>query len=151
MLLNFFCLFHTYFKGQVISIGNYWRDPYKIEDYKKYSKYLAQLNGESGELAPDFKNYKKNFTKLKKMITIGGPDDDVIEPWQSAFFGNYKPGNDSQMWAAKKFDFYETDFFGLKTLDQSDRWIKIEKSGFKHSHWIRDEKLIVENILPYLS
>ena len=27
---------------------------------------------------------KKNFQRLKQLVLIGGPDDNIITPWQSA-------------------------------------------------------------------
>lgn len=30
-------------------------------------------------------SYKSGFTKLKKLVLVGGPDDGVITPWQSRY------------------------------------------------------------------
>lgn len=67
--------------GQHVSIGNYWRDPHHIEQFLNTSRFLAPIsNCVPSTNSSEFKN---NFTKLKKLILIGGPDDGVIEPWQS--------------------------------------------------------------------
>lgn len=29
--------------------------------------------------------WRQNFLRIKKLVLIGGPDDDVITPWQSRF------------------------------------------------------------------
>ena len=31
-----------------------------------------------------FLDYKSNFERLEKLVLIGGPDDGIVEPWQSA-------------------------------------------------------------------
>lgn len=33
--------------------------------------------------------YRNNFLRLQKLVLIGGPDDGVITPWQSAHVGAY--------------------------------------------------------------
>lgn len=66
----------------------YVTDPHHSKQYKKYSSYLAALNNES--ISDDFAyppSWKSNFARLNKVVLIGGPDDGVIAPWQSAQFG----------------------------------------------------------------
>lgn len=61
-----------------------------MELYRRYSSFLAQLNNESLPNENKFKHsWKKNFAKLRQLILIGGPDDGVITPWQSAMFACY--------------------------------------------------------------
>lgn len=67
--------------GQHTSVGNYWNDPNHQQLYVEYSQYLPYVNNElSSNRSPDF---KEGIVKLKKMVLIGGPDDNVITPWQS--------------------------------------------------------------------
>merc|ERR1712227_613662 len=71
--------------GQDISIANYWNDPLHQQLFLKYCDFLPVINNQVP--SNDSDHYKSSFTKLKKLILIGGPDDDVIMPWQSAHFG----------------------------------------------------------------
>lgn len=66
-------------------------DPHNLKLYRAYSKFLAQVNNETGSDAKSLfeHSWKTNFMRLKKLVLIGGPDDGVITPWQSAFFGFY--------------------------------------------------------------
>ena len=38
-----------------------------------------------------FTEYKRNFLRLKKLVLIGGPDDDVIFPWKSRYIYCLQP------------------------------------------------------------
>uniref|UniRef100_A0A8B9G9M9 Uncharacterized protein n=1 Tax=Amazona collaria TaxID=241587 RepID=A0A8B9G9M9_9PSIT len=33
--------------------------------------------------------WKRNLLRIRSLVLIGGPDDGVITPWQSSFFGFY--------------------------------------------------------------
>ncbi|CAH1984567.1 unnamed protein product [Acanthoscelides obtectus] len=67
--------------GQHTSVGNYWNDPYHHSLYLNYSQYLPYVNNEIiGTKSEEFKNA---LTKLDMLVLIGGPDDNVITPWQS--------------------------------------------------------------------
>lgn len=67
--------------GQWISVGNYWNDPHQQELYYNFSVFLPLLNNEIATKRDS--SYTEGILNLQKMILIGGPDDDVITPWQS--------------------------------------------------------------------
>ena len=67
--------------GQHTSVGNYWNDPNHQHLYYKYSQFLPYVNNDITSNSSDV--FKSGLLKLKKMILIGGPDDNVITPWQS--------------------------------------------------------------------
>uniref|UniRef100_A0A3B3DT26 palmitoyl-CoA hydrolase n=1 Tax=Oryzias melastigma TaxID=30732 RepID=A0A3B3DT26_ORYME len=66
------------------SICNYWNDPHRRVKDLKFNNFLPLLNGEKahGKMAG---KWKKNFLRIKKLVLIGGPGDDVITPWQSRY------------------------------------------------------------------
>lgn len=69
--------------GQHTSVGNYWNDPYHQPLYFNYSQFLPYVNNAiETNMSPQF---KEGITKLKKMVLIGGPDDNVITPWESRY------------------------------------------------------------------
>jgi len=76
-------------RGQLLSIANYWRDPYHLDEYAAASEYLAVYNGET-QKTPINPAWAENFSHLKQLVTIGGPQDGVIEPWQSSQFMNFR-------------------------------------------------------------
>ena len=69
--------------GQHTSVGNYWKDPHQSELYFKYSAFLPYVNNEARSNSSN--DYRQGLLKLNKMVLIGGPDDEVITPWQSRF------------------------------------------------------------------
>lgn len=70
--------------GQHTSVGNYWKDPYHQPLYLNYSQYLPYVNNEiESTKSADFKSA---LTKLNMVVLIGGPDDNVITPWQSRYY-----------------------------------------------------------------
>ncbi|XP_051852295.1 lysosomal thioesterase PPT2 isoform X2 [Antechinus flavipes] len=73
--------------GQEFSICNYWHDPHHPDLYLNASSFLALINGERDH--PNATVWRKNFLRVKRVVLIGGPDDGVITPWQSSFFGFY--------------------------------------------------------------
>ena len=40
------------------------------------------------------KAFKRNFLRTKRIVLIGGEDDEVIEPWQSSLFGFHQIDTD---------------------------------------------------------
>ncbi|XP_054542765.1 lysosomal thioesterase PPT2 isoform X5 [Pan troglodytes] len=73
--------------GQEFSICNYWHDPHHDDLYLNASSFLALINGERDH--PNATVWRKNFLRVGHLVLIGGPDDGVITPWQSSFFGFY--------------------------------------------------------------
>ena len=72
-----------------LSVANYWRDPQKSYLYRKYSSVLAPLNNETFYNTGMSWKWRENFLRIKKLVLIGGPQDGVITPWQSALMGFY--------------------------------------------------------------
>ncbi|KAJ8290154.1 hypothetical protein GJAV_G00009350 [Gymnothorax javanicus] len=84
--------FCYHYLGRNVSICNYWKDPHHMDKYVKGNDFLAVLNNE--RLNPSAADWKKNFLNIKKLVLIGGPDDGVITPWQSSYFGFYDENED---------------------------------------------------------
>lgn len=67
--------------GQHTSVGNYWNDPHHQQLYHNYSEFLPYIN--NAILSNRSKEFKEGILKLRKLVLIGGPDDNVITPWES--------------------------------------------------------------------
>ncbi|XP_036411694.1 lysosomal thioesterase PPT2 [Colossoma macropomum] len=117
--------------GQKISICNFWKDPHQRERYLKTNSYLAFLNGERKH--PNLTEWREHFLSIKKLVLIGGPDDGVITPWQSSFFGFYD--SNETVVEMKAEDWYLKDVFGLKTLDSRGDLVQCVFSGVHHTSW----------------
>ncbi|XP_039269385.2 lysosomal thioesterase PPT2-A-like [Styela clava] len=142
-------LFYTAY-GQEWSIGNYWKDPHEFDKYQTYSDFLAQLNNETKPEKSRFKeSWRTNFSKLKTVVLVGGPDDGVISPWQSAQFGFY----DEQEYVIpmRKLKIYKEDVFGLRTLDKAKSLLTCTFADVGHLLWHKNITVFEKCIEPYLT
>ncbi|KAM6910489.1 lysosomal thioesterase PPT2-A-like [Xenentodon cancila] len=89
--------------------------------------------GQEVSICNYWKEWKKNFLSIKKMVLIGGPNDGVITPWQSSFFGFYDSNENIIEMRNQKF--YKSDAFGLRTLDARGDIYMCVLQGKMHSHW----------------
>lgn len=119
--------------GQMISVGNYWNDPFHQDVYLQKNIFLPLLNNQTYN--PYSEGNKTGITRLKKLVAIGGPDDGVITPWQSSHFGFYKTGSDTEIVDTKDQETYLTDSIGLRTLDEHGDFIVYNINGVHHTHW----------------
>jgi palmitoyl-protein thioesterase len=132
--------------GQKTSVGNYWNDPKQRELYLKYSQLLPYVNNEI--LTTNSTMYRDNLLKLEQMILIGGPDDDVITPWESAHFGFFNVN--LTVVPMKERLIYQEDSIGLKTLDDTGKLKIVTVPGIKHVFWHLNRTLIDEVVVPNL-
>ncbi|XP_069120180.1 lysosomal thioesterase PPT2-A-like [Argopecten irradians] len=133
--------------GQHWSVANYWHDPHHEELYRNQSVFLALLDNDTNSAQNT--EYKKNFLRLKNLVLIGGPHDQVITPWQSSQFGFYN-GSEGIL-EMRQQRFYLQDSFGLRTLDQRKAIHTYTIPGIEHVMWYRDQKVFDCCIKPWLT
>ncbi|XP_061706864.1 lysosomal thioesterase PPT2 homolog isoform X3 [Cydia pomonella] len=132
--------------GQHTSVGNYWNDPYHQTLYETYSVYLPYINNHiASTKTNDFKN---NLLRLKRFVLIGGPDDNVITPWQSSQFGYYD-ANDTII-EMRDQPIYKDDKIGLKELDNNGKLHVVTVPGINHFNWHMNVSIVDDYLLPYL-
>jgi len=132
--------------GQHTSVGNYWNDPHQRELYLKYSNFLPYVNNEV--LSTNSSQFRANMLRLDRMVLIGGPDDGVITPWQSAHFGFFD--SNQTVVSLKKRGIYLEDAIGLRTLDEQGKLTLVTVPNVKHIDWHLNRTLIDQVLLPYL-
>ncbi|XP_041970506.1 lysosomal thioesterase PPT2 homolog [Aricia agestis] len=133
--------------GQHTSVGNYWKDPYHQTLYEQYNVYLPYINNHIKSVQSE--NFKSNILRLKRLVLIGGPDDQVITPWQSSQFGYYDKNNETVI-EMRDQDIYTEDRIGLKSLDQSGRLHLVTVPGVNHFNWHMNVSIVDNYLLPYL-
>ncbi|KAM6910490.1 lysosomal thioesterase PPT2-like [Xenentodon cancila] len=106
-------------------------DPHVKEEYLKSNVFLPLLNGEKPHSR--MKEWKKNFLRIKKLVLIGGPQDGIITPWQSSFYGFYD--RNEKVVGMTNQEYYKSDAFGLKTLDARGDVSMCIVPGVKHTEW----------------
>ena len=71
---------------------------------------------------------------VDKYVLFGSPSDEVITPWISAHFGQYKAGNSYEMLNLTSREDFNHDYFGLQSMVSNERII-IKETNFKHSEY----------------
>ncbi|XP_020807022.1 lysosomal thioesterase PPT2 homolog [Drosophila serrata] len=131
--------------GQHTSVGGYWNDPHEQDLYLKYSEFLPLINNE--KRTSNSTSFKMGMVRLEKLVMIGGPNDDVITPWQSSHFSYYDENLDVIPFYHRKF--FTDDSIGIKTLQEADKLIIVVKPHVHHLPGNRKD-VIHEVIMPYL-
>ncbi|XP_069357098.1 lysosomal thioesterase PPT2 homolog isoform X2 [Maniola hyperantus] len=132
--------------GQHTSVGNYWKDPYHQTLYETYSVYLPYINNHIQSVKSD--DFKSNLLRLKRLVLIGGPDDQVITPWESSQFGYYDV-NETVV-GMRDQEIYQSDRIGLRALDESNRLHIVTVPGVNHFNWHMNVSIVDDYLLPYL-
>ena len=134
--------------GQTAGILNFFKDPKHHDLYLRKCSYLPDVNCERGSLSTKIR-YKKNFLKLRKMLVVGGPGEDVVHPWQSTVFGYYKPGTENTILDMTQT--YQNDLFGLRTLAERNGLQRCVFNGLDHIDFRDDEKMLEKCVFPVLN
>lgn len=132
-----------------LSIANYWRDPFHLDEYLEWSRFLAPINNQTFE--ENMPKWRESLLQISKLVLIGGPDDGVIGPYYAAFFDEVTDFNGQAVRTPMtETENYINDSFGLKTLDLSNRITMYNISGVGHLDWKRNPQVFQTAILPYL-
>lgn len=132
--------------GQHTSVGNYWNDPFHQLLYIGYSQYLPYINNEIKSKYS--RQFRQGLLKLNKMVLIGGPDDNVITPWQSSQFGFYD--ENLNVVDLPNRNLYKNDLIGLQTLDKGGKLDIITVPGVNHFGWHMNASIVDNYIIKYL-
>ena len=94
--------------------AQYFRDPLALDNYLKYSNYLADINNERDE-----KNstYKENFASLNNLVLVSFTEDTTVVPKESSKFFDFDPIAKISI-PFDQTDLYKNDYIGLKTLHE---------------------------------
>uniref|UniRef100_A0ABB5UPP2 palmitoyl-CoA hydrolase n=3 Tax=Sus scrofa TaxID=9823 RepID=A0ABB5UPP2_PIG len=122
-------------------------DPHHDDLYLNASSFLALINGERDH--PNATAWRKNFLRVGRLVLIGGPDDGVITPWQSSFFGFYD-ANETVLEMEEQL-VYLRDSFGLKTLLARGAIVRCPMAGISHTAWHSNRTLYETCMEPWLS
>ncbi|XP_063679541.1 palmitoyl-protein thioesterase 1-like [Bolinopsis microptera] len=104
--------------------AQYWHDPLDEDEYKKKSKFIAEINQE-GTVKLE---YKQNLMRVSNITFVMFNKDTMVVPKESEWFGFYKPGQDKELMTLQEGDLWKEDKLGLKEMDSQGRlsFLKIE-------------------------
>jgi len=131
---------------------NYYFDPTQHDLYLEKIQYFPEINNEKPPLPERTEEQlarKANFLLLQRLVMIGGPDDEIVVPWQSEHFGYFdKDGLKGNILDMTESELYKGDLFGLKTLNEDGR-IKLHTvEGVGHQGFECSEKVLKEYVVP---
>ncbi|EFC36424.1 predicted protein [Naegleria gruberi] len=97
-------------------------------------------------------NYRENMLRIDKMVLTGSPQDDIIVPYQSALFEFYQVNSTGglDMIPMEQQRIYQNDVFGLKTLNEENRLVRIVVPNVYHVDWLYNPSLVDKCMIPYL-
>ncbi|XP_012262178.2 palmitoyl-protein thioesterase 1 [Athalia rosae] len=120
--------------------AQYWHDPLKEEDYKKYSMFLADVNNE----VTMNEDYKTNLQKLNKLVLIKFENDTMVQPRETEWFGFYKPGQSVELQSLQESTIYTEDRLGLRAMDEAG---KIDFLSIQADHLQFTDVWLIENVI----
>jgi len=110
---------YTQFVQNRLAQANYYRDPKKLETYRKDGHFLPYINNEVK--GKENATYSENFKSLEKLVLVMAASDTMVKPKESEHFGFFKDGSMSELIDMRDAAWYKEDWFGLKTLDQAGK------------------------------
>jgi len=97
--------------------AEYWHDPANLDEYRRASVFLADINQERSPKA----SYKQNLMKLKNFVMVKFLRDSMVQPRESEWFGFYKDENIHEIETLQQSRLYQEDLLGLKEMDQQGK------------------------------
>jgi palmitoyl-protein thioesterase len=106
----------------LLSIAQFWRDPFNLPLYKTKSLFLASLNN----AVPETRNetYRRNFASLNALSLVRSTNEDptqkILFPELSTHFATFA-ANSTSIVPMEKTTLYIEDWIGLKKLHQAGK------------------------------
>lgn len=108
-----------------IGPSNYFRDHTKMVEYLQNSAFLPFLNNEKEHSHAN--SNKKRFESLNSITMVKFLKDPIIFPRESSWFG--ETNNEGKIVPMEETAIYKENKFGLKTLNDQKRVVKVEIDG----------------------
>jgi pimeloyl-ACP methyl ester carboxylesterase len=104
---------------KLFTFATYWRDPFNLAAYLKYSQFLADINNERPQRNA---TYRQRLLSLNHYLLVASPTmDEIVVPHTAPWFESFAPNQETVVTAWNETDGYKGDWLGLRTLDQSGR------------------------------
>lgn len=135
-------------------IKEYWKNPYKYNDYLKDNDFLVFINNEKHH--ENYFNYKNNINKLNNFLIIWSSVDNIIKPLESSKFEFYDIESASKynklvIQSLKNSSIYTN--LDLESLDQNKR-LNFFQCDCKHEEFKLPKcfknKMLLKTISQYI-
>ncbi|XP_035743523.1 palmitoyl-protein thioesterase 1-like [Vespa mandarinia] len=131
--------YSNFVQEKLIQAG-YWHDPVKVDEYKRYSLFLADINNELNIN----ETYRNNLKNLKSLVLVMFENDTMVQPKESEWFGFYKPGQNKEIESLQESSLYKEDRLGLREMDNLN---KIYFLSVKGNHLKFTNEWFMKNIV----
>ncbi|CAM9392504.1 unnamed protein product [Phaeothamnion confervicola] len=115
--------------------ANYYRDPLRLERYRKAAAFLPDLNKERGGYGGGYgvdtsdPGYRERFASLERLVLVRAQNDTMVVPAESEWFGFSQDGSMEAVWGMRETPWFASDAFGLRTLDTAGRVALVSTPG----------------------
>merc|ERR1711972_1054962 len=135
---------YTHYVQNHLAQANYYRDPKKLETYRKQGHFLPYINNEVK--GKENATYSTNFKALEKLVLVMAEGDTMVHPKESEHFGYFKDGSAKELVAMKDAPWYKEDWFGLRSLDEAN---KIDFYGTPGNHLRFTKDFLLKMVSQY--
>lgn len=98
--------------------ANYFRDPFRNEDFIAGARFLPDINNEDS--SPN-QNYNSNWLSLDSLCLVKALGDTVVIPNDSEWFGYFEENSFDNIMEYQNTPWYKQDLFGLQSLDKAGK------------------------------
>jgi palmitoyl-protein thioesterase len=122
-------------------IRDYWKDPFRYQDYLRTNEFLSELNNEREHNESEL--YRSNMLGLKELGIVWTSVDEVVQPLESARFEYYNTTaamerGELVVVPLGLSNTYVKDLIGLRGLDEAGRLVLVE-TDCAHDAFKREE------------
>jgi len=122
-------------------IRDYWKDPFRYQDYLRTNEFLSELNNEREHNESEL--YRSNMLGLKELGIVWTSVDEVVQPLESARFEYYNTTaaverGELVVVPLGLSETYVKDLIGLRGLDEAGRLVLVE-TDCAHDAFKREE------------
>jgi len=143
------CCIYDSWVQDLLSFAGYWRDPYYVDGYIEYCKFLPDINNER---ATKNQQYKKNVLSVKNFVMSYSLVDNTLDPPETGWFGVFANNTEDATVPLEDQQLYIEDWIGLKTLFNQG---KLHKFTTTCSHGDYGspcfDKYFIPNVLQYFN
>merc|ERR1719193_2310288 len=145
-------LLHSEFVQNHFSVANILHDPENHKEYEESNLCIPILDGfpkqdeNEKELEERVKRYRDNFHRIKKLTLLASPGEDILVPWQSAFFSFYEPGHPKDSLIVSYSELKVGETLGLSEMQDKGQLHLVSVDGVKSRDWFYSDFVIRSNI-----
>jgi len=117
---TFDCCVYDKVVQETFSFAGYWIDPWKYDEFVKYSEFLADVDN----LRANNTNYKHNVLSVQYFLMSYSEVDTTLIPKETGWFGFFAQNTISTIVPLEQTSLWQQDLIGLRTLSDQQKLIR---------------------------